>query len=164
MRDFLGERAARYGQDRNQPESDGSSGLSPYLHFGHLSAHQVYACGAPAMVDAAVREFVARCGLPADEFYADAFTSMAPIWPESGWADKLGSLTLELLVEIHEAPSETGRERGAYCALSGTHEAHEGDGGTFHSNMLASAPGPRRVRRSKPSLSGSLPEESMETR
>ena len=42
LRDFLGERAARYGQDRNQPESDGSSGLSPYLHFGHISAHQVF--------------------------------------------------------------------------------------------------------------------------
>ena len=31
----------------------------------------------PAMVDAAQRDFVARCGLPADEFYADAFTSEA---------------------------------------------------------------------------------------
>lgn len=42
LRDFLGERAARYGQDRNQPEADGSSGLSPYLHFGQISAHQVF--------------------------------------------------------------------------------------------------------------------------
>jgi len=42
-----------------------------------LSAHQVYACGAPVMVEAAQRDFVARCGLPADEFYADAFTSEA---------------------------------------------------------------------------------------
>ncbi|HSW08283.1 CDP-6-deoxy-delta-3,4-glucoseen reductase [Aquabacterium sp.] len=40
-----------------------------------LSGHQVYACGAPVMVDAAQRDFVSRCGLPADEFYADAFTS-----------------------------------------------------------------------------------------
>jgi len=42
-----------------------------------LSGHQVYACGAPVMVDAAQRDFVARCGLPADEFLADAFTSEA---------------------------------------------------------------------------------------
>jgi deoxyribodipyrimidine photo-lyase len=42
LRDFLGERSARYGQDRNQPEADGSSGLSPYLHFGQISAHQVF--------------------------------------------------------------------------------------------------------------------------
>jgi len=42
-----------------------------------LSGHQVYACGAPVMVDAAQRDFVERCNLPAEEFYADAFTSEA---------------------------------------------------------------------------------------
>ncbi len=42
-----------------------------------LSGHQVYACGAPIMVDSAQRDFVERCGLPADEFIADAFTSEA---------------------------------------------------------------------------------------
>ena len=42
-----------------------------------LSGHQVYACGTPAMVQAALRDFVERCGLPPDEFYADAFTSEA---------------------------------------------------------------------------------------
>ena len=42
-----------------------------------LSGHQVYACGAPIMVDSARRDFGARCGLPDDEFYADSFTSAA---------------------------------------------------------------------------------------
>jgi len=42
-----------------------------------LSGHQVYACGAPVMVEAAQRDFVAACGLPPDEFYADSFTSEA---------------------------------------------------------------------------------------
>jgi CDP-4-dehydro-6-deoxyglucose reductase len=42
-----------------------------------LSRHQVYACGAPVMVEAAQRDFVAHCNLPAEEFYADAFTSEA---------------------------------------------------------------------------------------
>jgi CDP-4-dehydro-6-deoxyglucose reductase len=42
-----------------------------------LSEHQVYACGAPVMVESAQRDFVNRCRLPADEFYADAFTSEA---------------------------------------------------------------------------------------
>ncbi len=42
-----------------------------------LSGHQVYACGAPAMIEAAQRDFVAMCGLPDEEFYADAFTSQA---------------------------------------------------------------------------------------
>jgi len=38
-----------------------------------LSGFQVYACGAPAMIDAARRDFCAR-GLPDAEFFADAFT------------------------------------------------------------------------------------------
>ncbi len=38
---FVDERFGRYGADRNHPDSDGSSGLSPYLHFGHLSPHEI---------------------------------------------------------------------------------------------------------------------------
>jgi len=41
-----------------------------------LSGHQVYACGAPIMVEAARRDF-GRAGLPDEEFFADAFTSEA---------------------------------------------------------------------------------------
>jgi CDP-4-dehydro-6-deoxyglucose reductase len=40
-----------------------------------LSQHEVYACGAPIMVESAQRDFVARCGLPEDAFFADSFTS-----------------------------------------------------------------------------------------
>ena len=42
-----------------------------------LSGHEVYACGAPVMVDSAQRDFVAQCSLPEDAFYADSFTSEA---------------------------------------------------------------------------------------
>ena len=42
-----------------------------------LSGHRVYACGVPVMVDSAQRDFVKLCGLPAEEFYADSFTSEA---------------------------------------------------------------------------------------
>ena len=31
------------------------------------------------MVESAERDFIARCGLPDDEFYADSFTSEADI-------------------------------------------------------------------------------------
>ena len=41
-----------------------------------LSGYQVYACGAPIVVDSAQRDYVAH-GLSPDEFYADAFTSEA---------------------------------------------------------------------------------------
>jgi deoxyribodipyrimidine photo-lyase len=40
--EFLDDRFDRYGELRNRPDDDATSGLSPYLHFGHLSAHQVF--------------------------------------------------------------------------------------------------------------------------
>jgi CDP-4-dehydro-6-deoxyglucose reductase len=42
-----------------------------------LSGHEVYACGAPIVVESARREFTAQRQLPADAFFADAFTSAA---------------------------------------------------------------------------------------
>ncbi len=42
-RDFLTRKLSRYADDRNQPQQDVASGLSPYLHFGHVSAHEVVA-------------------------------------------------------------------------------------------------------------------------
>jgi CDP-4-dehydro-6-deoxyglucose reductase len=39
-----------------------------------MSGYQVYACGAPLMVEAAHRDFTALCALPDDEFFSDAFT------------------------------------------------------------------------------------------
>jgi deoxyribodipyrimidine photo-lyase len=41
-RDFLAKRIGEYGEVRNQPEQESTSGLSPYLHFGHISAHQIF--------------------------------------------------------------------------------------------------------------------------
>ncbi len=43
-----------------------------------LSGHEVYACGSPAMIEVARRDFLARCGLPESAFYADAFTPATP--------------------------------------------------------------------------------------
>jgi deoxyribodipyrimidine photo-lyase len=40
--EFLEGRLDRYLDDRAHPDRDGCSGLSPYLHFGHVSAHQVF--------------------------------------------------------------------------------------------------------------------------
>ena len=41
-RDFLRGRLTNYAEDRNRPETNGASGLSPYLHFGHISPHQIF--------------------------------------------------------------------------------------------------------------------------
>lgn len=40
---FLKHRLARYAADSNNPDADVTSQLSPYLHFGHISAHEVFA-------------------------------------------------------------------------------------------------------------------------
>ena len=67
-----------------QPE-DQWQGRNGFVHqaviddLPDLSAYQVYACGAPVVVESAQRDFVALCKLPAEEFYADSFTSEADL-------------------------------------------------------------------------------------
>lgn len=74
----------RYVPVLSEPRPEDSwAGRTGFVHqavmadLPDLSGHQVYACGAPVMVASAQRDFVANCKLPADEFYADAFTSEA---------------------------------------------------------------------------------------
>lgn len=63
--------------------SDNWAGRTGFVHRAvmtdhpDLSAHQVYACGAPVVVESARTDFIALCGLPTDEFFADSFTSEA---------------------------------------------------------------------------------------
>jgi len=45
--------------------------------FPDLSGYQVYACGGPAMIEAARSEFTESRGLPVDQFFADSFTYAA---------------------------------------------------------------------------------------
>ena len=45
--------------------------------FDDLSGYQVYACGGPAMIDAARSSFTTMRGLPEEEFFADSFTYAA---------------------------------------------------------------------------------------
>jgi CDP-4-dehydro-6-deoxyglucose reductase len=67
----------------NAVPDDNWTGRTGFVHkavmedFPDLSGHQVYACGAPIVVDSARDEYTAKCGLPPDEFYADAFTTEA---------------------------------------------------------------------------------------
>jgi CDP-4-dehydro-6-deoxyglucose reductase len=62
---------------------DGWGGRTGFVHravlqdLADLSGHQVYACGAPIVVDSARQDFVEQAGLPEEEFFADAFTSEA---------------------------------------------------------------------------------------
>jgi CDP-4-dehydro-6-deoxyglucose reductase len=64
---------------------DAWTGRTGFVHravmedFPDLSGHQVYACGVPIMVDSARKDFVGRCRLPEEEFYADSFTTQADL-------------------------------------------------------------------------------------
>jgi deoxyribodipyrimidine photo-lyase len=65
LADFLTRRLARYATARNDPNADGQSGLSPYLHFGHLSAQRVATAARDADIpqesrDAFLEELVVR--------------------------------------------------------------------------------------------------------
>lgn len=42
LKRFLEDELDGYADSRNHPDDDATSGLSPYLHFGHISAHQVF--------------------------------------------------------------------------------------------------------------------------
>jgi deoxyribodipyrimidine photo-lyase len=42
LHEFLSALLPAYADERNHPDKGASSGLSPYLHFGHVGAHQVF--------------------------------------------------------------------------------------------------------------------------
>jgi CDP-4-dehydro-6-deoxyglucose reductase len=62
---------------------DAWTGRTGFVHqavlqdFPDLSGHQVYACGAPIVIDSAKRDYTAQAGLPDEEFFADSFTTEA---------------------------------------------------------------------------------------
>jgi len=62
---------------------DGWQGRTGFVHravlqdFPDLSGHQVYACGAPIVVESARADYTGQAGLPPEEFFADAFTTEA---------------------------------------------------------------------------------------
>jgi CDP-4-dehydro-6-deoxyglucose reductase len=79
----LGERFSHVPVVSDALPEDAWSGRGGLVHqavmedIPDLSGYQVYACGAPAMIEAARQDLVSRCGLPPEEFFADAFTIAA---------------------------------------------------------------------------------------
>ncbi|HSV34693.1 MAG TPA: CDP-6-deoxy-delta-3,4-glucoseen reductase [Ramlibacter sp.] len=67
----------------NALPEDNWTGRTGFVHravledFPDLSGHQVYACGAPIVVESARDDYSALAKLPADEFFADSFTTEA---------------------------------------------------------------------------------------
>ena len=71
----------------DSPPEDNWQGRTGLVHqaaiddLRDLSAYQVYACGAPPMIEAAKKDFVRVCQLPEEEFFADSFTYAADSQP-----------------------------------------------------------------------------------
>jgi deoxyribodipyrimidine photo-lyase len=42
LKNFIVNKLAHYDENRNEPELDATSNLSPYLHFGHISTHEIF--------------------------------------------------------------------------------------------------------------------------
>ena len=89
MADWIVARCADMPQLRYVPvvsnalPEDAWTGRTGFVHqavlddFADLSGYEVYACGAPIVVDSARASFSAQRSLPEDAFYADAFTTEA---------------------------------------------------------------------------------------
>jgi CDP-4-dehydro-6-deoxyglucose reductase len=67
----------------NATPEDAWTGRTGFVHqavledFPDLSGYQVYACGAPIVVDSARTDYSHLAGLPEEEFYADSFITEA---------------------------------------------------------------------------------------
>lgn len=67
----------------NALPEDNWTGRTGFVHkavmedFPDLSGHQVYACGAPIVVDSARADYAALAKLPPEDFFADSFTTEA---------------------------------------------------------------------------------------
>ncbi len=68
-----------YAEDRNHPDEDATSGLSPWLRFGHLSAHEVVEAVAPG------RAVFARKDGRKGEEAVDEFLDQVVTWRELGF-------------------------------------------------------------------------------
>lgn len=87
---FLEHGLPHYGEARNHPDSPATSGLSPWLHFGHLAAHEV-AAAVLAREGRALEDLIAggsggRSGWWGLSAAAEAFLDQLVTWRELGFA------------------------------------------------------------------------------
>ncbi len=89
LREFLGRKLRTYAARANHPDDDVRSGLSPYLHFGHLSAHEIFSELARQEVwspaDLSSRSGGRRAGWWGMSPSAEAFLDQFVTWRELGY-------------------------------------------------------------------------------
>jgi deoxyribodipyrimidine photo-lyase len=88
LRNFLRNRLATYAEERNEPARQSTSELSPYLHFGHISVHQIFSeltaqeGWSPSHL--ALRASGSRAGWWATSEASEAFLDQVITWRELG--------------------------------------------------------------------------------
>jgi deoxyribodipyrimidine photo-lyase len=86
---FVADGLPRYADERNEPEKNAASGLSPYLHFGHVSTHEVLSALARreswSACDVASRVTGGRSGWWRMSASAEAFLDELVTWRELGF-------------------------------------------------------------------------------
>jgi len=85
---FLADSLSEYGTGRNHPDRDAASGLSPYLHWGHLSPHEVFEAIMTRegwLGDTPQRATGAREGWWGVSAHAEAFLDQLITWRELGF-------------------------------------------------------------------------------
>lgn len=86
---FVRDTLPRYAEERNHPDAAATSGLSPYLHFGHVSTHQVFHAVALREIwsagDLAPRATGKRQGWWGMGGAAEAFLDQLVTWRELGF-------------------------------------------------------------------------------
>ncbi len=89
LRDFLAGGLGAYAEERNHPDASATSGLSPYLHFGHVGAAEVFHAVAKAEAwspeDLGDDTRGARQGWWGMSAPAEAFLDQVVTWRELGF-------------------------------------------------------------------------------
>ena len=89
LRTFLARGLPRYAEDRNHPDLDVTSGLSPYLHFGAISAQEIFSEvvseGGWTPLRLSSRTDGARAGWWGMGAGAEAFMDQLVTWRELGF-------------------------------------------------------------------------------
>jgi deoxyribodipyrimidine photo-lyase len=86
LRRFIQTKLGGYGEQHNHPDDEGTSRLSPYLHFGHVSAHDVFTA-VMTRERWTTRKLAARGGGAREGWWgvspsAEAFLDQLVVWRE----------------------------------------------------------------------------------
>ena len=118
LRRFVEDGLDRYTDDKNHPDRGAGSGLSPWLHFGHVSPHEVFmsVVGREGWSPARLSDLVdgRRQGWWGMSPSAEAFLDQLVTWRELGF----GYNTYELRYDAYDTLPEWAR---------GTLASHAGD-------------------------------------